>query len=139
MTTLDDPKVAALLARLHAAARGDIWHFLRAAPGMAGAWLRGRRPFEALEPHLKEAFIPVEPAAGRLLYVVARAFGARRIVEFGTSFGISTIYLAAALRDNGGGQVIGTELEPSKRERALAHLAEADLASLADVRLGNAL
>ena len=138
MITLDDPKVAALLARLHAAAKGDVRHFLRAAPGMALAWARGRAPLEALKPHMKRAFIPVEPDAGRFLYIAARAIGARRIVEFGTSFGISTIYLAAAVRDNGGGEVIGTELEPSKRERALAHLAEAGLAEIADVRLGDA-
>ena len=138
MTTLDDPRVAALLVRLHAAAKGDVRYFLRAAPGMAAAWLRGRSPFEALEPHLARAFLPVEPDAGRLLYLVARAIGARRIVEFGTSFGISTLYFAAAVRDNGGGEVIGTEREPNKRERALAHLAEAGLADLVDVRLGDA-
>jgi predicted O-methyltransferase YrrM len=138
VTTLEDPRVAALLARLHAEARGDARHFLRAAPDMALAWLRGRSPIEALTPHLKEAFIPVEPDAGRLLYVAARSLGARRVVEFGTSFGISTIYLAAAVRDNGGGSVIGTELEPTKRTRALAHLAEAGLADLVDVRLGDA-
>jgi len=138
VTTLDDPKLAALLDRLHAEARGDVRHFLRAAPAMAVAWLRGRPVLEALTPHLKEAFIPVEPDAGRFLYVAARAIGARRIVEFGTSFGISTLYLAAAVRDNGGGEVIGTELEPTKRERAIAHLAEAGLADLVDVRLGDA-
>jgi predicted O-methyltransferase YrrM len=138
MTTLDDPELAALLARLHAQARGDVHHFLRAAPAMAFAWLRGRPPFEALQSRLKEAFIPVEPDAGRFLYLAARAIGARRIVEFGTSFGISTIYLAAAVRDNGGGEVIGSELEPSKRERALAHLAEAGLSELVDIRLGDA-
>lgn len=138
MTTLEDPRVAALLARLHAEARGDARHFLRAAPDMALAWLRGRPPVEALTPHLREAFIPVEPDAGRLLYVAARALGARSVVEFGTSFGISTIYLAAAVRDNGGGRVVGSELEPTKRTRALAHLAEAGLADLVDVRLGDA-
>jgi predicted O-methyltransferase YrrM len=138
MTTLDDPRVSALLARLHAQARGDVKHFLRAAPAMGLAWLRGRPTFEALAPHLRNAFIPVEPDAGRLLYVAARALRARCIVEFGTSFGISTLYLAAAVRDNGGGAVIGSELEPSKRERALAHLAEAGLADLVDVRLGDA-
>lgn len=138
MTTLDDPHVASLLTRLHAEARGDLRHFLRAAPAMALAWLRGGEPIEALKPHLKHAFIPVEPAAGRFLYLAARAIGARRIVEFGTSFGISTLYLAAAVRDNGGGAVVGSELEPSKRERALAHLAEAGLAELVDVRLGDA-
>lgn len=138
MTSLDEPRISALLSRLHAEARGDVRHFLRAAPGVALAWLRGREPFEALAPHLKNAFIPVEPSAGRFLYLAARAIGARRIVEFGTSFGISTLYLAAAVRDNGGGEVIGTELEPSKRSRALAHLAEAGLAQWVDVRLGDA-
>jgi predicted O-methyltransferase YrrM len=138
VTSLDDPKVAGLLERLHAAARSDVRHFLRAAPAMGLAWLRGRPTFEALAPHLRNAFIPVAPDAGRFLYVAARSLGARRIVEYGTSFGISTIYLAAAVRDNGGGEVIGTELEPSKRERALAHLAEAGLAELVDVRLGDA-
>ena len=140
MTTLDDPKVAALLARLHAAAKGDVRHFLRAAPGMAVGWLRGggAGAFEALAPHLKDAFIPVSPDAGRLLYLTARAIGARHIVEYGTSFAISTLYLAAAVRDNGGGRVIGTELEPTKHTRALAHLAEAGLADLVDVRLGDA-
>jgi predicted O-methyltransferase YrrM len=138
MTTLDDPRVSSLLSRLHAEARGDMRHFLRAAPAMALAWLRGGEPIEALKPHLKHAFIPVEPDAGRFLYLAARAIGARRIVEFGTSFGISTLYLAAAIRDNGGGTVVGSELEPSKRERARAHLAEAGLAELVDVRLGDA-
>ena len=61
------------------------------------------------------------------------------MVEFGTSFGISTIYLAAAVRDNGGGMVIGTELEPSKHDRAVAHLQEAGLGEVAEVRLGDAL
>ena len=131
MTKLDDPKLVALLAHLHAEARGDVRHFLRAAPAMALAWVRRRPVMEALTPHLGQAFLPVEPAAGRFLYVAARAIGARRVVEFGTSFGISTLYLAAAVRDNGGGEGI-------ERTRALAHLAEAGLADLVDVRLGDA-
>ena len=138
MTTLDDPQVAAVLARLHSEARGDVRHFARAAPAMAYAWLRGQPVLDALTPRLKEAFIPVEPEAGRFLYLAARAIGARSIVEFGTSFGISTIYLAAAVRDNGGGRVVGTELEPSKRTRALAHLDEVGLSQFVDVRLGDA-
>ena len=80
----------------------------------------------------------MSPAQGQLLYLVARALAARRIVEFGTSFGISTLYLAAAVRDNGGGSVIGSEIEPTKHRAATAHLAEAGLAAGADVRLGDA-
>ena len=68
---------------------------------------------------------------------MARSLRAKRIVEFGTSFGISTLYAAAAARDEGG-QVIGSELEPGKQRAATAHLAEAGLASVAEVRLGDA-
>ena len=139
--SLEAPQVAKLLDRLHAAARGDVWHFLRAAPGMGAALVRGggKRVFEALEPHLKNAFIPVSRDAGSFLYLTARAIGARHVVEFGTSFAISTLYLAAAVRDNGGGRVIGTEMEPAKHARAVAHLREAKLDDVAEVRLGDAL
>ncbi len=84
-------------------------------------------------------FLSVSPAYGRFLYAIARASRAARIVEFGTSMGISAIYLAAALRDNGGGQLIGTELEPSKAARARANLDAAGLAGLVEIREGDAL
>jgi predicted O-methyltransferase YrrM len=85
-----------------------------------------------------ENFLAVSPAYGRFLYAIARASKARRIVEFGTSMGISTIYLAAALRDNGGGHLIGTELEPSKVARAHANLTDAGFADLVEIREGDA-
>jgi predicted O-methyltransferase YrrM len=78
------------------------------------------------------------PAAGRLAYLTARAIQARRIVEFGTSFGVSTLYLAAAVRDNGGGIVIGSELEPSKVSQARRNVAEAGLKGFVDIRAGDA-
>jgi hypothetical protein len=62
--------------------------------------------------------------------LIARACKATRIVEFGTSMGISTIYLAAALRDNGGGHLISSELEPGKVARARANLAAGHVAAL---------
>jgi len=58
----------------------------------------------------RDKYVPIEPDQGNLLYLIARSIQAKTIVEFGTSFGISTLYLAAAVRDNGGGKVIGTEL-----------------------------
>src|SRR6516164_5839619 len=72
-------------------------------------------------------FLAVSPTYGRFLYAIARACKATRIVEFGTSMGISTIYLAAALRDNGGGHLISSELEPAKVARARANLDAAGL------------
>jgi len=88
---------------------------------------------------LRDALLPVSRDAGRFLYGVVRSTAAKRIVEFGTSFGISTIYFAAALRDNGGGVVIGSELEPSKVAKATQHLAETGLSEYAEIRAGDAM
>jgi predicted O-methyltransferase YrrM len=137
-TGLTDPKVAATLKKLHARARGDLWIFLRALPSAAAAKITGKNLFTALEPHFKNAYIPVDPNQGKLLYVTARAITAKTIVEFGTSFAISTIYLAAAARANGG-RVIGTEMEPTKVKAARANVAEAGLAQFVDIREGDAM
>ena len=83
-------------------------------------------------------FLNVTPEYGRFLYQCARVRKATRIVEFGTSMGVSTIYLAAALRDMGGGHLITTELEPSKAARARTNLEAAGLADLVDIRIGDA-
>jgi predicted O-methyltransferase YrrM len=87
----------------------------------------------------KELYLAVSPETARLLYMLARATRARAIVEFGTSFGVSTIHLAAALRDNGGGRLIGSELEATKAARARQNLDAAGLADLVDIREGDAL
>jgi len=84
-------------------------------------------------------FLAVSPDYGRFVYALARVRKATRIVEFGTSMGVSTIYLAAALRDNGGGHLIGSEFVPSKADRARENLAIAGLADLVDIRQGDAM
>ncbi|MGY4625707.1 O-methyltransferase [Bradyrhizobium sp. USDA 4486] len=83
-------------------------------------------------------FLSVSPRFGRFLYMCVRASKANRIVEFGSSMGISSIYMAAGLRDMGGGRLIGTDLEPGKIERARANVAAAGLADLVSFRLGDA-
>jgi predicted O-methyltransferase YrrM len=83
-------------------------------------------------------FLSVSPEFGRFLYMCARSCKAKRIIEFGSSMGISAIYMAAALRDMGGGVLIGTELESSKAERAQANLRAAGLADLVEFRIGDA-
>jgi predicted O-methyltransferase YrrM len=88
---------------------------------------------------MKDHPLPVSRETGRLLYMLARAVRARTIIEFGTSFGISTLHLAAALRDNGGGRLIGSEFEPSKIKRARANLAAGGLSDLVEIREGDAL
>lgn len=57
---------------------------------------------------LADNFLNVSPQFGRFLYMCARACKAKRIVEFGTSIGISTISIATALRDIGSSRLIGT-------------------------------
>lgn len=129
-----------VLARLHAEAKGDRLRFLGLVPKLLAGRLRGRGLWEVMTPAaMKDVYMPVNPDQGKLLYLTARALGARSIVEFGTSFGISTIYLAAALRDNGGGRVIGSEIEPTKQARATQNLRDAGVAEFAEVRLGDAL
>jgi predicted O-methyltransferase YrrM len=71
--------------------------------------------------------------------MLARSVQVRSIVEFGTSFGISTLHLAAALRDNGGGRLIGSEFEPTKIARARENLGTAGLSDLVEIREGDAL
>jgi len=88
---------------------------------------------------LKDCPLPVSRETAVLLYMLARSHGARTIVEFGTSFGISTLYLAAALRDNGGGRLITSEFEPSKVARARDNLTAGGLMDLVEIREGDAL
>lgn len=135
---LDDPKVAATLKRLHARTRRDGWVFLRALPAILFATATGRDIAKTVEPYLKTAYISVDASQGKLLYMTARAIRARLIVEFGTSFAISTIYLGAAARANNG-RVIGTEMEPAKVRAARANIADAGLAPFVDIREGDAL
>ena len=71
--------------------------------------------------------MPITPDVGRLIYLLARSRRAKTIVEFGTSYGISGIHLAAALRDGGGGRLITTEFDATKAARAKGNFHAAGL------------
>jgi predicted O-methyltransferase YrrM len=88
---------------------------------------------------MRKAYMAIGPEFGHLLYSLTRATRAKTVVEFGTSFGVSTIYLAAAVRDNGGGTVITTEFQAGKAEQAGKNLADAGLGDLVEFRVGDAL
>lgn len=139
LATVPDARARDVLTRCYADARGEmrrlVWRYLPELPRL----LTGRRlGWERLQHVHDDAAIALAPTQGMFCYLLARAIGARRIVEFGTAFGISTIYLALAVRDNGGGAVIGTEMVPSKAERARRNLADAGLAELVEIRVGDA-
>jgi predicted O-methyltransferase YrrM len=87
----------------------------------------------------RDTHLAISRETGKLLYMLARIVKAQSIVEFGTSFGVSTIHLAAALKDNGGGRLIGTEYDPSKVLQAREHIARVGLADFVEVREGDAL
>ena len=78
------------------------------------------------------------PEIGRLLYILARGRNAKTIVEFGTSYGISGIHLASALRDGGGGRLITTEFDAIKADGARANFRSAGLDDLIEIRVGDA-
>jgi predicted O-methyltransferase YrrM len=101
--------------------------------------MRSKTEYRDLYGRLKDFPLAVSRETGALLYMLARGTGARTIVEFGTSFGISTLHLAAALRDNGGGRLITSEFETSKVARARDNLTEAGLIDLVEIREGDAL
>ena len=139
-TTLTTTALTSLLDRLFKQA--DV----ATSPAMDGIsreererLMRSKTEYLDFYGRVKDLWLPVSRETGALLYVLARSTNARSIVEFGTSFGISTLHLAAALRDNGGGQLIGSEFEPSKVAKAREHIAEGGLADLVEIREGDAL
>ncbi len=88
---------------------------------------------------LSEFYLPVTPEAGRLLYTLVRASRPTTVVEFGMSLGISAIHLASAVRDNGVGRVVTTELNAHKVAVAAGNFADAGLDDIITVLHGDAL
>jgi predicted O-methyltransferase YrrM len=143
MTTLTTAPVAPLLDRLFEDADAVS---PAAIPAMAelsdterSRLMRSRTDYLDFYGRMKDVPLAVSRETGRLLYMLARSCRARTIVEFGTSFGISTLHLAAALRDNGGGRLITSEFEPSKVARARNNLTAGGLIDLVEIRVGDAL
>ena len=101
--------------------------------------MQSKTDYVDLYSRFRDVPLAVSRATGALLYMLARSTSARSIVEFGTSFGISTLHMAAALHDNGGGRLITSEFEPSKIVIARQNLAEGGLIDLVEFREGDAL
>jgi predicted O-methyltransferase YrrM len=98
-----------------------------------------RDPGNEHDPHAYADYgFSIHPAQGDLIYLLCRAQRATRVAEFATSIGMSTLYFAAAVRDNGGGSVIGSELVPEKIATARRNLMAAGLADLVEIRQGDA-
>jgi predicted O-methyltransferase YrrM len=137
-STLRLPAVGAVIDRVLALAAVEdelAKQRVAAAEAQLGHRLHQAQRYELYE----DAPLAIKREVGELLYVLALGEPGRRVVEFGSSHGLSTIYLAAALRDSGGGTLITTECRPGKAETAKRNLADAGLSDLVEVRVGDAL
>ena len=141
---LNVPPISSLLAELHALSDRQARSSMRPLAirrrlrGWLGLPMDWDRP--AMRRRLREQLVALDPAKARLCHLLCRATGARRVVEVGTSFGVSTLYLAAAVKESGGhppGIVIGTEWEASKIAAARENLRRAGLSDLVEIREGD--
>jgi predicted O-methyltransferase YrrM len=127
LSPVRDPRVHTIIDRLEAERR---------RPGDGGP---RANPEASKDPHEYADYgFSIVPEQGDLIYLLCRGQRATRVVEFATSVGMSTLYFAAAMRDNGGGKVIGAEIVPAKVAAARRNLADAGLADYAEIREGDA-
>jgi len=131
--SLVSPRLETVLQRLFDAAGQDGEHD---APDRA-SW--ARMTAAELADARENVYIPIAAEAGKLLYGLVRAVRPQSVVEFGTSYGISTLYLAAAVTDNSTGHVFTTELSRKKAAAARANLDEAGVGAAVTVLPGDAL
>ena len=140
MSVIRDPELVRLLSTLHARSDAQVEE-LRAfeAQRAKGGPQSGE---QAIKDFRRDKLVALDRDKAEFCYQLCRASDARRVVEVGTSYGVSTLYLAAAVRDNvraggGHGMVIGTEYEPAKASAARANFREAGLDPFIDLREGD--
>jgi predicted O-methyltransferase YrrM len=134
-SSLTSPKVTEVLDALYAeASQSDA--LMRQTVRSADAPSKTEADFYKAA---RKSYMAVGRDFGKLLYSLARSTKAKTVVEFGTSFGISTIFLASAVRDNGSGKIITTEFEPEKTAQAKRNLIAAGLEQWVEFRVGDAL
>jgi predicted O-methyltransferase YrrM len=131
---LQDPRVAETLNRMYAESREQMSLLRERRPDMSAA-----RTAQERADTMSDFYIPVTPEAGRLLYSLVRATRPATIVEFGMSFGISALHLASAVRDNGSGRVVTTELSETKIAAATKTFTDTGLDDVITVLDGDAL
>jgi predicted O-methyltransferase YrrM len=124
-TTMIDPAVWRVLEDYEARAQREelLWNTLNE---------------EQVRQRLDEFLLPVGRAAGTLMNLIIKGGSARRILEVGSSYGYSTVWLAEAARAIEG-TVISLELRAAKTEYARAQLARAQLERFVEFRVGDAL
>jgi predicted O-methyltransferase YrrM len=136
MSTLTDSRVASALGRMYAESHEQMTTLRNDRSRFAD--LHDATAQERADA-LSDIYMPVTPEAGRLLYSLVRATRPQTVVEFGMSLGLSGIHLASAVRDNGSGRVVTTELSAAKIATATKNFEEAGLSDVITVLEGDAL
>lgn len=138
---LNDPKLEALLDRLHAQSDAQIAETEAYFARRENETEHSEKKIYDDDMHrfLADKMVALDRDKAEFCYLLCRSLRARRIVEAGTSHGVSTLYLAAAVRDNQveDGVVIGTEYEPQKAEIARANFEQAGLSEFIELREGD--
>jgi predicted O-methyltransferase YrrM len=126
--------------KLHKSAQSELFKFLKFIPLIIYSKISGIGITKLIKPSsVKDIYMAIAPQEGQFLYETARISNAKNIVEFGTSFGVSTIYLAQAIKENGGGKLISTEIELSKCKKAEYNIEQAGLSNYVEIRKGDAI
>lgn len=125
-----DNRIQKTLNRLHSEANREI---LTIAKGLAKGIFRPLQPND-----MKDAYIAMSAEQGMIMYDLILQNNCINVIEFGTSFGISTLYLAAGVKTTGG-KVITTELLPEKCLKARQNFVAAGVSDFIDLREGDAL
>jgi predicted O-methyltransferase YrrM len=135
MSTLLDPKVAAALDRMYMESSEQMTTLRQRFDGIDMSTATAQERADALS----DVYMPVTPEAGRLLYALVRATRPGTVVEFGMSLGLSGLHLASAVKDNGTGRVVTTEMSAAKIAAAKQNFANAGLSDVITVLEGDAL
>ena len=120
-----EPAVSDILAEFHSRAEKEdaLWESLSK---------------EERDQRLDELLLPVGPVVGQLLHSMIEGLNAKSIVEVGSSYGYSTVWLADAARRTGG-RVVSLEKHEEKQSHAREVIERAGLADQVDFRLGDAI
>ncbi len=141
VSPLNDPRLETLLDRLHVQSDAQVEeteaYFARRERD--GSIDSENYCDDDMHRFLSDKMVALDRDKAEFCYQLCRALRATRVVEAGTSFGISTLYLAAAVRDNEveNGVVIATEHEASKAKIARENFEEAGLSEYIELREGD--
>ena len=130
MTAIQDKRIEATINELYEDAKYDRIKMLK---GAVRSMFMGMKPSD-----FKDAYLSISEEQGHDLVQLIKKHNIKNIVEFGTSFGISTLFLAQGVLETNG-HIITTELLEAKAKKAIENFKKAGVSSLIEVRIGNAL